>query len=113
MILVSLRRPPWVKHADPRSVQPRPFCPDKSTIQEPGYLGAEKEPLENPSGSDPRRELSMPGERDTFHPLLPVWSKIPEHGSDQQERGYVANQVTRLVSVKRGLQRHDAGVHDA
>src|SRR6516164_2434891 len=44
---------------------------------------------------------------------LPLWGEIPEHGSDQQERGHVANQVTHLVSVIGGLCCHDAGVHDA
>ena len=41
------------------------------------------------------------------------WREIPEHGSDQQERRHVTNQVTHLVSVIGGLCCHDAGVHDA
>jgi hypothetical protein len=92
--------------------------PTKPAIQEPGShfaLGTQKmeRAAGETSGSDSRREVSMSGKRNTFHPLLPVWREIPEHGSDQQEGGHVANQVTRLMSVKRSLQRHDAGVHDA
>ena len=44
---------------------------------------------------------------------LPVWREIPQHGSDQQERRHVANQMTYLVSVIHCLRCHDAGVHDA
>ena len=32
------------------------------------------------------------------HSQLPFGREIPEHGSDQQERRHVANQVTYLVS---------------
>src|SRR5215469_5402348 len=44
---------------------------------------------------------------------LPVWREIPEHGSDQQERRHVANQMAYLLSVIHGLCCHDAGVRDA
>jgi hypothetical protein len=47
------------------------------------------------------------------HSQLPLRREIPEHDSDQQQRRHVANQVTDLVSVIRGLYCHDAGVHDA
>jgi hypothetical protein len=44
---------------------------------------------------------------------LSLRREIPEHGSDQQERRHVADQMTYLVSVMHGLYCHDAGVHDA
>src|SRR5215467_4601964 len=47
------------------------------------------------------------------HLQLPLTREIPEHGSDQEQRRHVTNQVTCLVSVIHGLYCHDAGVHDA
>jgi hypothetical protein len=47
------------------------------------------------------------------HSQFPLWREKPEHGSNQQERGHVANQVTYLMSIISGLRCHDAGVHDA
>ena len=76
-----------------------------------------KEPLDDTSGSVRILAIDV---SDTATPLLradhsqlPLRREIPEHGSDQQKRRHVANQVTCLVSVMRGLYCHDAGVHDA
>src|SRR6516162_2431653 len=47
------------------------------------------------------------------HSQLPLRREIPDHGSDQQKRRHVADQVTHFVSIVCGLYRHDAGMHDA
>ena len=76
-----------------------------------------KEPLDDTSGSVhilaiDVSDTATPSLR-ADHSQLPLRREIPEHGSDQQKRRHVANQVTCLVSVMRGLYCHDAGVHDA
>src|SRR5262249_55203504 len=44
------------------------------------------------------------------HSQFPLWREKPEHCSNQQERRHVASQMTYLMSIIRGLCRHDAGV---